>query len=178
MPAHPDLKGDALGHAVGSQPFDTSVKALTAFLRSWEHGNDLSWTSSFGDASDQRPEVMNDIQVMRLRAQQAGILKTAQQTVETQGSTIVIQPAAQDVVYVPAYDPWVVYGDPIVAWPGWYPYPGVLYDDPYLGGASGSRWVGSPVGVGRGHWGCDWHHGYGTFATTNGTTPTAPLLQP
>ena len=55
---------------------------------------------------------MNAIQAMRQRAQAAGNLQTTpQQTVETQGSTIAIQPASPDVVYVPAYDPWVVYGD-------------------------------------------------------------------
>ena len=63
----------------------------------------------------------------------AGNLKTTpQQTVTTQGSTIVVQPANPEVVYVPAYDPWMVYGDPIMAWPGWYPYPGIWFGGPYL----------------------------------------------
>ena len=45
---------------------------------------------------------------------QAGNLKTTpQQTVATQGSDIIIQPANPDMVYVPAYDPWLVYGDPM-----------------------------------------------------------------
>src|SRR5258708_28222587 len=65
---------------------------------------------------------------MRQKAQQAGNLSsTQQQTVTSQGPTIVIQPTAPDVVYVPAYDPWLVYGPGIVAWPGWYPYPGIWY---------------------------------------------------
>ncbi len=165
--AHPDLKGDALGHAVDQQPWDPSVKALTAFPSVLGNmDKNLSWTSSLGDAYyNQQPEVMDAIQVMRLRAQQAGTLKTTpQQTVETQGSTIVIQPAAPEVVYVPAYDPGVVYGDPIVAWPGWYPYPGVWYDDPYLWWGIGFE-VGWFAGWewGWGHWGCDWHHRYGTL---------------
>ena len=164
--AHPDLKGDALGHAVDQQPWDPSVKALTAFPSVLGNmDKNLSWTSSLGDAYyNQQPEVMDAIQVMRQRAQQAGNLNsTPQQTVETQGSMIVIQPAAPEVVYVPAYDPWVVYGDPIVAWPGWYPYPGIWYDGPYLSWGIGfeisSFWG---FGWGWGHWGSDWHHGYAT----------------
>ena len=105
---------------------------------------------------------MNAIQVMRQRAQAAGNLQsTPQQTVETQGSTIAIQPATPDVVYVPAYDPWVVYGGPIVAWPGWYPYPGIWFGGPYL-----SFGVGFGIGFfagfgwGWGHWGFDWYHRY------------------
>src|SRR5271165_1991999 len=123
---HPDLKGDALGHAVDQQPWDPSVKALTAFPS--DLGNmdkNLSWTSALGDAyyNDQQ-DVLDAVQVMRQRAQEAGNLKTTpQQTVATQGSTIIIEPASSDVVYVPAYDPWSIYGGPIMAWPGWYPYP-------------------------------------------------------
>jgi hypothetical protein len=64
--------------------------------------------------------------------------------VTTQGSTIVIEPADPDVVYVPAYDPWLVYGDPIMAWPGWYPYPGIWFGGPYLsfGIGFGIGWFG------------------------------------
>ena len=114
--ANPDLKGDALGQAVDQQPWDPSVKALAAFPSVLGNmDKNLSWTSSLGDAYyNQQPDVMDAVQVMRRRAQEAGNLKTTpQQTVTTQGSTIVVQPADPDVVYVPAYDPWLVYGDPI-----------------------------------------------------------------
>ena len=76
--AHPDLKGDALGHAVDQQPWDPSVKALTAFPSVLGNmDKNLSWTSSLGDAYyNQQPDVMDAIQVMRQRAQQAGNLKT------------------------------------------------------------------------------------------------------
>ena len=47
---------------------------------------------------------------------------TSQQTVITEGSDIQIEPVNPEIVYVPAYDPWNVYGDPIVVWLGWYPY--------------------------------------------------------
>ncbi len=72
-----------------------------------------------------------------------------------------IQPASPDVVYVPAYDPWVVYGGPIVAWPGWYPYPGIWFGGPYLsfGVGFGIGWFGG-FGWGWPHWGFDWHHRY------------------
>jgi hypothetical protein len=96
---------------------------------------------------------------MRRRAEAAGDLKTTpQQTVATQDSNISVEPADPDEVYVPAYDPWVVYGDPVAAWPGWYQYPGVWYGGPYLsfGVGYGVGWFGG-YGWGWRHWGCDWH---------------------
>ncbi len=165
--AHPDLKGDALGQAVDQQPWDPSVKALTAFPTVLGNmDKNLSWTSSLGDAYyNQQQDVMNAVQVMRRRAQDAGTLKTTpQQTVTTQDSTIIVGPASPEVVYVPAYDPWVVYGDPVVAWPGWYPYPGVWYDSPFLwfGVGFGIGWFGG-YGWGWHYWGCDWNHRYTTY---------------
>jgi len=167
LQAHPDLQGAALGQAVDQQPWDPSVKALTAFPAVLGNmDKNLPWTSSLGDAYyNQQEDVMNAVQVMRQRAQAAGNLHTTpQQTVETQGSTIDIQPAGPDVVYVPAYDPWLVYGAPILAWPGWYPYPGIWFGGPYL-----SFGVGFGIGFftgfgwGWGHWGFDWHHGYSLY---------------
>jgi hypothetical protein len=158
--ANPDLKGDALGHAVDQQSWDPSVKALTAFPTVLGNmDKNISWTSSLGDAYyNQEQGVMDAIQVMRQKAQQAGNLKdTPQQTVQTQGSDIVIQPASPDVVYVPAYDPWLVYGYPVVAWPGWYPYPGIWYGGPSLfwGVGFGIGFYGG-FGWGWGHWGVGW----------------------
>ena len=160
--AHPDLKGDALGQAVDQQPWDPSVKALTAFPSVLGNmDKNLSWTSSLGDAYyNQQQDVMDAVQVMRQRAQEAGNLKTApQQTVTTQGSTVIIQPANPAVVYVPAYDPWLVYGGPVVPWPGWYPYPGIWYGGPYLsfGVGFGIGWFGG-FGWGWPHWGLNWHN--------------------
>jgi hypothetical protein len=159
--AHPESKGDALGQAVDKQPWDPSVKALTAFPSVLGNmDKNLSWTSSLGDAYyNQEQDVMDAIQVMRQRAQEAGNLKTTeQQTVTTQDSTIIIEPASPEVVYVPAYDPWVIYGASIVAWPEWYPYPGIWYDGPYpwFGVGFGIGWFGG-FGWGWRHWGCDWH---------------------
>jgi hypothetical protein len=162
--SHPDLKGEALGQAVDQQPWDPSVKALTAFPTVLGNmDKNLSWTSSLGDAYyNQQQGVMDAVQVMRQKAEQAGTLQsTPQQTVTTQGSTVVIQPAVPDVVYVPAYDPWLVYGYPIVPWPGWYPYPGIWYGGPYLSFGIGFG-IGFFGGFGWGwpHWGFDWHNRY------------------
>ena len=162
--SHPDLKGEALGQAVDQMNWDPSVKALTAFPSVLGNmDKNISWTSTLGDAYyNQQQDVMDAVQVMRQKAEQAGNLKsTQQQVVTTQGSTIIIQPAAPDVVYVPAYDPWLVYGPPIVAWPGWYPYPGIWFGGPYLsfGIGFGIGFFGG-FGWGWGHWGCDWHNHY------------------
>jgi hypothetical protein len=164
---HQDLKGDALGQAVDQQPWDPSVKALTAFPSVLGNmDKNLSWTSSLGDAYyNQQQDVMDAVQVMRERAEKAGDLKTTpQQTVSTQGSTIVVQPADPQVVYVPAYDPWMAYGDPIGAWPGWYPYPGIWYGGPYLsfGMGFGIGYFGG-FGWGWNHWGFNWGGRYATF---------------
>jgi hypothetical protein len=142
--AHPDLKGDALAKAVDQQTWDPSVKALTAFPTVLGNmDKNLSWTSSLGDAYyNQQQDLTKAVQVMRQRAEEAGNLKTTpQQTVESQGSTIEIQPANPNVVYVPAYDPWDVYGYSVDAWPGWYPYPGI--------------WFGGPLSLIR-HWLRSW----------------------
>ena len=81
----------------------------------------LSWTSALGDAYfNHQQEVLDAVQAMRKRAQDAGTLKTtAQQTVKTQGSTVVIEPADPEIVYLPEYNPWIVYGTPLIVYPGY-----------------------------------------------------------
>jgi hypothetical protein len=165
--ANPDVKGEALGKAVDQQPWDPSVKALAAFPAVLGNmDKNLSWTSSLGDAYfNQQPDVMSAVQVMRQRAQAAGDLKTTpQQNVATQDSNISIEPADPNVVYVPAYNPWLVYGDPIMAWPGWYPYPGIWFGGPYLafGPGFGIGWFGG-FGWGWGHWGFNWGGRYAMY---------------
>jgi hypothetical protein len=160
--AHPDLKGEALGKAVDPLPWDPSVKALTAFPSVLGNmDKNLSWTSSLGDAYYNQPQdVMDAVQTMRRRAQASGNLRTTpQQTVSTQGPAITIEPQSPNVVYVPAYDPWSDYGDPVVAWPDWYAYPGIWY-----GGPSLSFGIGFGIGFfggyawGYPHWGFDWQN--------------------
>src|SRR6266404_1879011 len=159
--SHPDLKGKNLADEVDKQPWDPSVKALTQFPSVLENmDKNLSWTSSLGDAyANQQQDVTDAVQVMRQQARQAGKLNSnEQENVTTQGNTIVIEPANPDVVYVPAYDPWLVYGAPIVAYPGWYPVPGIFW-----GGIGLSFGIGFGVGFFGGfgwgwhHWGYDWH---------------------
>jgi hypothetical protein len=158
--ANPDLKDKARGQAVDQQPWDPSVKALTAFPSVLGNmDKNLSWTSSLGDAYyNQQQELMDAVQVMRQRAQQAGNLKsTPQQAVSDQNSTISIEPVNTEVVYVPAYDPWMVYGDLVPVWPQWYNYPGIFFGGPYLafGVGFGIGFVGD-FGWGWSNWGFDW----------------------
>src|SRR5712671_1294814 len=159
---HTDLKGEQLGQEVDKQPWDPSVKALAEFPSVLANmDKNLSWTSSLGDAYvNQQQDVMNAVQVMRDRAEKAGNLKsTSQEKVSKQGKTIVIEPAEPEVVYVPEYDPWLVYGEPIGIWPGWYSYPGLYVAGPGIGFGLGFG-IGFFGGFGWGwhHWGSDWHH--------------------
>jgi hypothetical protein len=159
---HTDLKGDALAQAVDPQAWDPSVKALTQFPPVLEMmDKNLSWTSSLGDAYvNGQQNVMDAVQAMRQRAQQAGNLKSTQQeNVTTDGRTIAIEPADAEVVYVPEYDPWLVYGAPLPYYAGWVGYPGL-----YLNGPGIAFGLGIGIGVFGGfgwgwhHWGTDWHH--------------------
>jgi len=120
---NPDLKGQQLGQEVDGQPWDPSIKALTEFPSVLGNmDKNLSWTSSLGDAYVNQPQdVMNAVQGMRQRAKEAGNLNaTSQEKVSQQGTTIVIEPVDPQIVYVPEYDPWLVYGAPVGVWPGWY----------------------------------------------------------
>jgi hypothetical protein len=161
MQSHSDLKGEKLAKEVDKQSWDPSVKALAQFPSVLENmDKNLSWTSSLGDAYANDPQGVTDaVQTMRQQARNAGNLKsTEQENVTDQDGAIDIEPANPDVVYVPAYDPWLVYGAPIVAYPGWYPVPGI-----FLGGVGIGFGIGFGVGFfggfgwGWGHWGYDWH---------------------
>ena len=125
------LTGQALGQAVDQQDWDPSVKALTQFPSVLtDMDNNLSWTSELGDANYNQPQdVMNAIQYMRAKAQQAGQLQdTPQETVLDDGGDYEIEPADPDVVYVPVYNPEYVYGYPVPLWPGFDPWWGM--DEP------------------------------------------------
>jgi uncharacterized membrane protein YgcG len=157
-----NLQGAQLAQEVDQQSWDPSVKALTQFPAVLSNMNqNLAWTSELGDAHlNQQQELTQAIQVMRDRAKQAGNLNsTTQEKVSTKGKTIVIQPAETDMVYVPQYDPWLVYGAPMAVFPGWYPYPGLFLDGPGIAFGLGFG-VGLFGGFGWGwhNWGYDWHH--------------------
>ncbi len=159
--SHPNLKGKNLADEVDKQPWDPSVKALTQFPSVLENmDKNLSWSSSLGEAyASQEQEVTDAVQQMRQEARQAGKLNSNdQENVTSQGNTIVIEPANPDVVYVPAYDPWLVYGAPIVAYPGWVPVPGIFFAGPAISFGFGFG-IGFFGGFGWGwhNWGYDWH---------------------
>jgi hypothetical protein len=150
MQQHTDLNGGALAQAVDSQPWDPSVKALTQFpsvLAMMD--KNLSWTSSLGDAYVNAQEnVFDAVQVMRQRAQQAGNLQSTQQEeVTTDGQTIAIEPTDPEVVYVPEYDPWDVYGAPLAYYPGWFGVPGLYIDGPGVVSLAGVGITGEPIGT-------------------------------
>jgi uncharacterized membrane protein YgcG len=163
MEQHKDLTGDNLAKAVDKQSWDASVKALTQFPAVLANMNqNLAWTSELGDAYlNQQQDLSQAIQTMRERAKQAGNLNTTpQEKVSTKGKTIVIEPAETDVVYVPQFDPWLMYGAPLAVFPGWYPYPGLFLVGPGIGFGLGFN-IGLFDGLGWGwrNWGFDWRRG-------------------
>ncbi|HUB47473.1 MAG TPA: DUF3300 domain-containing protein [Acetobacteraceae bacterium] len=160
MAQHPGLQGTELLDAVNQQPWDPSVKAVAAFPSVLANmSRNLSWTVSLGQAYvEQSQAVLNAIQDMRLRAQDAGNLQsTPQEIVGTQGQTISIEPTNPEVVYVPEYDPWLVYGPPLVAWPDWYSEPGLYLATPGIVFGLGFG-IGALAAFGWGwhHWGMNW----------------------
>src|SRR4029077_3140955 len=150
------LKGAQLAGEVDKQSWDPSVKSLTQFPSVLANmDKNLSWASALGDAYfNNQQDVLSAVQVMRKRAQDAGTLKTtAQQNVATQGQTIIIQPTNPDIVYLPAYDPWIVYGAPLAVYPGYVPGPWVAA--PIISFGVGFP-LGWPFGWAWDAWGCAW----------------------
>ncbi len=156
-----DLKAEALTAALEKEGWDPSVKSLVNFPQVLDMMNEkLDWTQKLGDAFlAQQKDVMDTIQKLRRKAEAAGNLKTTkEQKVIVEKETIIIESASPQVVYVPTYNPVVVYG----AWP--YPaYPPYSYYPPgYVAGtAAFSFAAGVAVGAAWGYaWGnCNWHGG-------------------
>jgi len=101
--------------------WDPSVKALTAFPQVLaEMARNLQWTTDLGNAYYNQPQdVMQTVQVLRDRAQAAGNLQsTPQQQVTVDQGNIEVAPPTPQIVYVPQYDPWSVYGQPVAPYPG------------------------------------------------------------
>ena len=147
--AHKDLKGEALAKELEKQTWDPSVKSLANLPEVLASLSEkLDWTVKIGDAflADQK-------------AAEAGNLKTTEQqnvTTEVAGDTnttiIKIESSDPEVIYVPSYNPTVVYG----SW--WYPsYPP---PPPYYYNPAGAAFVGFACGVAWGYaWGgCSWGH--------------------
>lgn len=113
MQSHSNLRGEELAKEVDKQDWDPSVKAMTQFPSVLQNmDKNLSWASSLGEAYLNQPQDVTDaVQTLREQARKAGHLQSnEQENVATQGNTIIIEPTDPQVVYVPAYDPWVVYG--------------------------------------------------------------------
>lgn len=157
------LKDKALVDAVKKQDWDPSIQAMAALPDAVKQlAENIQWTTDLGNAFlAQQSDVMDAVQRMRKKAKDAGNLKSSeQQKVETQviesKSTIVIQQASPEVVYVPSYNPTVVYGAPA------YPYPPIAYPPPgyYAAGMAISFGVGIAMGAAwGGGWG--WNSGWG-----------------
>jgi hypothetical protein len=169
--ANQNLRGDQLAITLEQQNWDPSVKSLISFPSVLQMMNErLDWTQMLGDAFlAQEGQVMDTVQQLRQRAQAQGYLRTtSEQTVimdPQQG--IIIEPASPQVVYVPVYDPMVVYGP--WWWPSYRPYyyhpRGVAIRGDIVGFG-----IGVTIGVAWGYaWGAfNWHrHDVGINVTRN-----------
>lgn len=157
---NPALTGDAAVQAVSGKNWDPSIKSLVAFPQVLQTlDQNIEWTERLGDAFlAQQSQVMDTVQKLRQRAQQAGNLSSNSQIQVTQSDVgIEVADANPNVVYVPYYDPVVVYG----SW--WWPnYPPVYWAPwPGYGWYGGFAW-GLGIGIGAGFYfgSCDWrNHG-------------------
>jgi hypothetical protein len=168
-----DLKGEKLLQAAKDKDWDPSVKAMLSFPDVLLMMNDkLEWTEKLGNAFlGQQKDVMGAVQRLRQKAQESGNLKTTKEqkvVVEKETKVIVIEPASPQVVYVPTYNPTVVYG----AWPypAYPPYP--VYPPGYVAATAAFSFaagvaIGAAVSGGYGGWGCGW--GNNTININNST---------
>ncbi len=156
-----NLKGDSLAKSLEAQPWDPSVKSLVNFPDVLAMMSDkLDWTQKVGDAFlAQEKDVLGAVQKLRAKAQASGNLKTTkEQVVKADKEVIIIEPTNPNYVYVPAYNPTVVYG--AWAYPAYPPYP--VYPYGYVAtGAAFSFMAGAAIGAAWGYaWGdANWHGG-------------------
>jgi hypothetical protein len=170
--ANNNLSGSALMQAVNVQPWEPSVKALTQFPSVLDNlAKNLSWTSALGEAySTQAADVMSAVQSLRAQAYASGNLKSGSQITVVQQSpnVIVIQPTNVQVVYVPQYNPAIVYGTPYVT-PGYsaatVAATGILaFGAGIAVGAALSG--GGCCGWSYSSWNCNWHGGAVVYGNT------------
>jgi len=175
-PGNKALTGNALATALQAQSWDPSVKSLVPFPQIIAQMNSkLDWMQQLGYAfSVQQNDVMDAVQRLRQQAQAAGQLQTTQQQkVIVEKQTIVIEPADPAVVYVPTYNPTVVYGAwQYPAYPPVYipPPPGYVIGSALMTGlafAAGVAVVGSLWGWARPVWG--YGGGYGGYGRYGGS---------
>jgi hypothetical protein len=165
---NPSVTGPALTQAVQQMNWDPSIQALVVFPDVMKRLNDdVTWTTNLGNAFlGQQADVMDAIQRLRQRAQQAGKLASSPQqriitTAESGQPIIEIEPVDPAVIYVPAYDPVWIWGPPL-----YYPYPRWYWPRPYGAGVfigfGGGISIGAFFGGGWGGWGgWGWHPGWG-----------------
>jgi hypothetical protein len=151
-----NLKDKALTDAVKKQDWDPSIQAMAAVPDVVKQmAENIKWATDLGNAFlAQQTDVMDAVQRMRKKAKDSGNLKsTEQQKVETKvvesKQLVVIEQASPEVVYVPSYNPTVVYGAPA------YPYPPIAYPPPgyYAAGMAISFGIGIAMGAA---WGGGW----------------------
>ena len=150
------LSGPALEAALQPQRWDNSVKSLVQFPDALRMlGNKLEWTQRLGDAYLAQPaELMQAVQALRTQARNAGHLQSgSQMTVKSDPqSNILIEPANPQVVYVPMYNPYMVYGP--WGYPAYPPWP--VYNPGW-----GYLAFGVGFGVGAALWATPyWGRGY------------------
>nr|WP_230684616.1 DUF3300 domain-containing protein [Burkholderia cepacia] len=159
--SHASMTGDNAVKAVASEVWDPSVQSLVAFPQVLAMmASKPDWVTQLGDAFLAQPnDVMDSAQRLRRAAQQAGYLASnSQQKIIVEQSTIQVQPANPQVLYVPTYNPTVVYG----AWP--YPaYPPVYVPPPpgfsFANGLAAGIGFGVGIAITNSLWGgFDWNH--------------------
>src|SRR4051794_33878614 len=111
---HASVKGDDLAQSLEPLPWDPSVKSLVAFPQiikmMAEH---IEWTQALGTAfASSESEVMTRIQALRHVAMKSGKLKSVKHLkVREEGSEVVITEEEPGRIFVPVYNPVVVYGN-------------------------------------------------------------------
>src|SRR5271166_3195646 len=164
---HKDLNEKQLADAVKKQDWDPSIQGLAALPDVVKlQSENIKWTTDLGNAFlAQQNDVMDAVQRMRKKAKDSGNLKSSEQvkvetkTVESQ-PVIVIEQANPQVVYVPSYNPTVVYGAPV------YAYPPIAYPPPgyYAAGMAISFGVGVAMGA---MWSGGWGYNSGWGGNNN-----------
>lgn len=160
--AHRGWSKARINSALNKMDWDLSVKALVPFPKVLGMmDKHLDWTTNLGEAFlGQQQAVMASVQELRHKAYAKGNLRTtSQQEVVVQSQDIEIEPVNPELVYVPYYDPLLVFGD--WWWPGYPPFAFFPYYGPYLAfgpfGFGVGIFVASCWNWGWGHWG--WGHG-------------------
>jgi hypothetical protein len=119
--AQGNASADQIAAGADAQNWDPSVKALTAFSQVLaQMDQNLAWTTDLGNAYYNQPQdVMQTVQVLRQRSQNAGILQnTPQEQMTYDQGNIELAPPDPQTVYVPQYNPWDAYGAPVQPYPG------------------------------------------------------------